>query len=398
MEYRYRLFSRISFTAETPLKVGSGNKSLVSDAMVCLDANGLPYVPGTSLAGLFRQSLDAENETRLFGTGNHGSNVILTDACLIYEGGKVVEGLLPQKTPFLARYANLPIRQHVRIGHSGAAEKGGKFDEQIVFAGSRFCFNMEILGKDKQETESFKDILSLVLGKQFRIGGGSRKGFGRIKIERISYIELDLSQADDLNLYLTKTASLNDSSLCNKMKDLPLSPRKDDSWENVRVELSPNDFFLFGSGFGDDDADLTPVYEPVVVWQGEDPCFSERLSLIPATSVKGALAHRTAYHYNLLTRKFADKENSLENLTGSNNHAVCRLFGKEGSDKEQSFRGKVLFSDVFLDNVTEKVFNHVVIDSYTGGSLDGGLFNEKVLETNKKLVLEISIDILFGQL
>ena len=136
---------------------------------------------------------------------------------------------------------------------------------------------------------------SNMMRRDFRIGGGTRKGFGLIRIDCIRYVELDLSQEADLSCYLEKTASLNDQSLRNRMTDLFLQESDDGLWETMRIDLRPEDFFLFGSGFGDDVSDITPVVESRVEWIDGEPSIIKKCTLIPATSVKGAIAHRTAY-------------------------------------------------------------------------------------------------------
>ena len=55
--YRYRLLCRIVMESATPLAVGSGQKDIFTDATVARDANGLPYIPGSSIAGVIRHSL-----------------------------------------------------------------------------------------------------------------------------------------------------------------------------------------------------------------------------------------------------------------------------------------------------------------------------------------------------
>ena len=55
MKYDYRYIARIVLEAETPLVVGGGNNELSTDRPVAKDANGLPYIPGTSLTGVLRQ-------------------------------------------------------------------------------------------------------------------------------------------------------------------------------------------------------------------------------------------------------------------------------------------------------------------------------------------------------
>jgi len=46
-KFKHRYLARIIFQATTPLAVGSGEKDIMTDALVATDVNGLPYIPGT---------------------------------------------------------------------------------------------------------------------------------------------------------------------------------------------------------------------------------------------------------------------------------------------------------------------------------------------------------------
>ena len=46
--YNKRYLTRVVIEAATPLAVGTGNKSVLTDALVARDLNGLPYIPGSS--------------------------------------------------------------------------------------------------------------------------------------------------------------------------------------------------------------------------------------------------------------------------------------------------------------------------------------------------------------
>ena len=95
--------------------------------------------------------------------------------------------------------------------------------------------------------------------------------------------------------------------------------------------------------------------------------------LIPATSLKGALRHRIAYRYNQRKGIFADQITSLPDT--AENEAVRILFG-QALRKQQ--RGNVLFSDIIESPVQSHLFNHVSIDRFTGGTINGALFTEQV--------------------
>jgi CRISPR/Cas system CMR subunit Cmr4 (Cas7 group RAMP superfamily) len=99
-------------------------------------------------------------------------------------------------------------------------------------------------------------------------------------------------------------------------------------------------------------------------------------------------------------------------LTGNFNDAVHQLFGGEVGgmrlkDNEKSFhsivyepetkegqRGKVIIDDVYLSKTqidNNKIFNHVAIDRFTGGAMEGALFSEKSSRLINGTKLEINI-------
>ncbi len=394
-KYTFRKLARITIEAETPLAVGNGEKDITTDALVVRDTNNMPFIPGTSITGVLRgaysEKHDEKNTNSLFGfqrgKEGQGSELIITDAILIGKEGLALDGLqdIDFHDPFYAQYQNLPIRQHVRMSDKGVAENAGKFDEQVVYKGSRFVFEMELLSSNDR-TELIQTLLGMLKGSSFRIGGGTRSGFGKIEVIDIQYRNLDLRRSNDMNLYLKKNASLKET--WEGYKPFGVEAISDDSWTTYILDLKADDFFLFSSGFGDKEADMTPVSEQIVVWKDDKPEFKNCKVLIPATSVKGAIAHRVVYHWNKLNHRYADGDGE-KSLVGNENPAVKALFGY--SDDNKIARGNVMISDVFEDG-SEKIVNHVSIDRFTGGSIDGALFTEKVINgRGKSYKLEVQV-------
>lgn len=66
-KYKYRFLARIVVEATTPLTIGSGRSNIMTDSLVTTDVNGLPYIPGTSLAGILKHSFDEADGDRYFG-------------------------------------------------------------------------------------------------------------------------------------------------------------------------------------------------------------------------------------------------------------------------------------------------------------------------------------------
>lgn len=392
MKYPYRYVARITVEAATPLKVGSGLSNLTSDAPVLRDVNGLPYVPGTALAGVLRHSVAAgatpEQLRRMDavfgfqkGTEGCGSCLICSAAYMVgRDGHTVLEGLRPEvdTDPFYRAFREeLPVRQHVRIDRRGTAEQGGKFDEEVVFKGTRFVFEVELLGETAEDAAFFHtNLLPKMYYAGFRLGGGSRKGFGEVHIVSLLERTYQLGEAADLTAYLAKSSSLN--APFEGATEVGQTVQPDQSgWTQYVLTLRPRDFLLFSSGLKDEEVDMTPVRERVVVY---DPTahFTEERVLIPASSVKGALVHRVAFHYNRLTQQFA--ETMAPESADAPNRAVQQLFGVTAQGNRTAVRGHVLFSDVLQETAaSEKVLNHVTIDRFTGGAIEGALFAEKAL-------------------
>ena len=147
---------------------------------------------------------------------------------------------------------------------------------------------------------------------------------------------------------------------------------------------------LFGSGFGNDKADMSFVRESFVDWRNGNAQVKnrEQVILIPASSVKGALSHRLAFHYNRIKGVYADTlvaGEKIDDFVGKNNEAVKAVFGSEGEKDadgkmQNKLRGNVLMSDILQEApVYPKVLNHVSIDRFTGGAIDGALYNEETL-------------------
>lgn len=398
----HRYLARVVLETISPIALGSGERDITTDALVATDTNGLPYLPGSSIAGVLRhlaeEVLGTEHVKRLFGyqqsNKGEGSRLIVTEGKLVDAHGKACDGLCATDgDDFLQQFLQLPIRQHVRINDQGVASDGGKFDQQIVFAGSRFCFEIELLGDGTEQTD-FHNLLSLLHHTKFCLGSGTRSGFGVLKVVALQTSILDLSEKNEAQLYLQKSSQLAASAdWAGWQSAAPFVDESEASLVSYEVQLSPDNFFLFASGLGDEDSDITPVSEPRVQWKDDkEGYFSIPTHFIPATSLKGALAHRTAFHFNRLSGIFAD-ELSEEELKKhkKENAGVTALFGSE--DTAHQLRGCLLLSDAWSENTQEQVLQHVAIDRFTGGAISGALFAEKVsVRGRQPFQLKIWID------
>ena len=398
--YDLRFLAHIILEAETPIVIGSGRKTMLTDSEILKDYNGLPYIPGTSIAGVIRHALPVDLGNKFFGLkddkNNKGSEIVFSEAKLLNGSGLVIDRLCDTVDNFSKRFKNLPKRNHVRISHRGVAEDHGKFDEEVIYKGCRFCFEIEMVARSSEKeyaSNTFDQVLTEIQKDTFRIGGGTRVGFGKMHPVSIKKRSFDLKKKEELSSYLATNSSLEKDY--SGWEDFKNNSIKDQNWIKYSLTLKPMDFFSFGSGKGDNDVDTVPVKESYVKWDGYNGFFVENALLIPASSLKGALAHRVAYYYNLKHRIYAMQipVEEFENYTGSNNPAVRMLFGcqKEGEGETVQKRGIAIFNDIFADYPGDKILNHVAIDRFTGGAMDGALYSEKVVDGKGELTFHTEV-------
>lgn len=386
-----KFIANITIEAKTPLKVGSKAIDFLQDSPVQKDWNDLPMILGTSLAGVlrkeFKKEFSEEKVDDIFGYESKqsnkdedrekikGSRLIISNALLCDEDGEVCEGLLTQKSDFLQNFSSLPKRDHTAITSKGVALEHSKFDEEVVYKGSRFKFNLELLVDNGIKEDDFKNILNILYKNSFRVGGGSTKGFGKIEVINIKYDEFD----NNSDKYKNFTNSLN----ITLSKPFKAENIEDKEYRVYKITLTPDDFYMFG-GWYDSEADNSSVYEKIILHEDSVSKISKRKILIPASSIKGAISHRTTFYYNLLNKKFVG-DDAFENVEA--------IFGTKKDNDKNGNKGKVIFSDIFLnDDEKTKIFDHVSIDRFTGGAIEGALFQEKTISSKQELKFEILLD------
>lgn len=396
--FTQRKIARVTIELTTPLHLGSGLPGDVSDATVVTDANGFPAIPGTSLAGVLRASVRAtssqETASSIFGDLLHNkatndsrestqsSRVDVSWACIHDAKDSPVEGIrdpLADMDEVLSLASVPTLRDHVRITHKGVAKERGKFDELAVHAGHRFTFEMEMVAKSGEDLETnWGLVLDALHSEQLRLGGKSRRGFGAFKVVRVLQKSFDLTSIEDNLAYRQHPSSLSAEPEGNWEKYTPDQASESEAF--ATLHLKPRNLWMFGGGVdlaeNGQGVDLAPVRDSQVVWNNDQGKVVRDVIYMPGSSIKGAVAHRVAYHYNLAVGNFAG-EAEADTCTGAANSAVRMLFGEIKSDGGGS-RGHVIINDIYLKReMPSQRLPHVKIDSFTGGAYPSALFDER---------------------
>ncbi|MGB1108956.1 MAG: RAMP superfamily CRISPR-associated protein [Gammaproteobacteria bacterium] len=438
-EYPVLYLARLVLETTTPLSISSGNREAAFDTLLVRDANDLPTIPGSSLAGVLR-SLYAQQAAPWdvncvfgFAEGDTGrpSRVQVSWGAIHDANDCPVEGLLLgdamnrlNHDPVLASAtATSPVlRDHVRMHHRGAGDHQGKFDRTALHRGHRFSVELSFWssgGSDQQDdpdSKTWATILELLSHPGFRLGGRTRSGLGAVKLVRCHQTRFDLRKSGDYARYASLTTSLADTAGMQAFEPSPASP-------SLRCDLSlkPEEGWRFGQGNQSisEDADdtasakspnLLPVTEASVRWD-KTPAYLEDQPrvLVPASGIKGALAHRLAFHHDCITENWATEQRCELDPQGDKapptHPAVAQLFGhaktKESKDQteEQKDRGRagwVYLDDAYLDQPLDSRRGvqrqwHNGIDRFTGGVRKHVLYGEELIWRNT-LQLTLRID------
>lgn len=421
--------ARVTLELSTPLTIGTGGGDDTRDATCVEDCNGLPALPATSLVGVLRHALaeGARPEVHprcraLFGYQDRarpGDDEAPGQSSLVECSWGQVHDASDRPVPIRAATATDEVldalragvlRDHVRIDARGVADGAGKFDEALVPAGARFTFELLVhAGPGVEPRPALEELLGRLAAPGMRLGGRTRRGFGAFRLVRVGLADLDLRKPADRQQWqeLPRELALGDPQRALT----PFTPRPVGSGGVVaRLRLQPADHWIFGGGRPEKELqaqqereedrphDRLPVTERRVRWieeRGQIRGVMDRLEhLVPASGVKGALRHRVAFHARRLAGRWADTAGEgwpdLGALGATD--AELWLFGRIKSESAPSEAGRALLSDLYVSSTKYAAMQHVSLDRFTQGPMDGLLFSEALLYQGPTLELELAIE------
>jgi len=365
---------------ESALSLGSGEKNN-TDADILSDKEGMPYIPATSFMGVLYHTLlpnfNSINSTddlkKFWGTNKENrSMIICSDLCLV-DNDRCLKRIQELKE----------VRDGIRIDNTkGIVEKEGKFDREVLAAGVKFKFNMEILLKDKENNDS-KIFCSIIkqLEKGIQVGAKTSTGLGKIRLlkEQSFLKNFDFSEHADTLEWLDY---LNDRTVKgltkNKSFDESFSQHDDVNEKAfmIEAEFSLNSPLII-RGYSSSPLDPDAVH-----------LKSGNKNIISGSSLKGALRARA--------------EKILNTLGCNTQELIKDLFGwveteTRKSKNKNAKASRFLVNEVEIedDTVIGQVQNRIKVDRFTGGAIHGALFDSKPIYPKenktqiKKLIIKI---------
>lgn len=362
--------------------IGSGEEES-SDSDVLRDSDGNVYIPGTSLAGVSRHFLETVgiNTDDIFGK---------------IEGEKEAEKDYESKIKFFDAFStnevSTSVRDSVRLVDKISLD-GSKFDYEIAEAGAEFIFKIELNTCSCEEMKICAYIINGFKSGDIRIGGKTTRGFGVVDIEDIKYLQLDLTNAEEMETYINLDRDWNVVDKPFSLEELE-EARYEGVYETIERDFSLKSF-LFIRDYGS-----TKKVE------GDDSKFVDAQTLtnangnpvIPGPSIAGVIRSHC--------RKILDKvgygtEKKIQDF-------INDLFGYEtevGEDgklkreNEKKIKSNVLFKECELDKENIVFLNRTrtAVDRFSGSALQtGALFTGNIACRNdekqpEKITISIKI-------
>ena len=355
---RYTLTGTVKLTSPLVIRAGVSNDILndTVDDIVVTYHDGQPFIPGTSLAGVLRQTIQdirPDVDKVLFGS--------------IDEHKGTQSALQINDIPL--ENTNISVRDGICIDDVlGVTKDGAKYDFEVIESGAYGTLRIDCIIREYHQNqvdiieEALKTLANL-LGNGISIGARTVNGFGRIACEDISLEHYDFAKPESVQDWL-----LRKSGATITIPEAPIVAKRD---LIIDMDCYLEDTILIKSIF-------EARWEDKLEGKSEDKLLT---LFIPGTSVKGVLRHQCGHIVHALGRGTA---------------ITNELFGFSNDKTKDSHKSRVLVNEVYFDTAyTQEEQHRIRVDRFTGGVMNGALFADHPLRNTKgeKLTFPLHIRI-----
>lgn len=343
----------------SPLCISQGDGSLTDDDVI-VNGEGLPFIPGSSLAGAMRSYLDAGKEEEcIFGYEDMHKNVGRMSSLFVSD-------------LFFQDQVQTKIRDGVKLGKNKAAESQGKYDMEVVDTGAKGHFFMEVVIRKNDNQADFEAQLDKVftgwLTKEIRLGRKKSRGYGEVRLVAVEKKEFDAS-----NILEYKDAYVAAESHDASWTKLDLASMKTTDSKYVTLSLPLR---LEGA-----------ISIRKYAAKKNEPDFvhitANGKPVIPGTSFTGAIRHRLS--------------DILEQLEAMNQQElVDAIFGfvdTKAKVEEETLKAHIsdiIVSECVLEDSKPLIMVRNAISRFEAGTKKGALFKERAY-VGGTTVLEIKV-------
>ena len=203
-----KIYYKIIFEAETALAVGSGSNDN-SDNDIVKNNRGEAFIPGSSLAGIYRSFFEKEEADKYFGRIDKKNQDNSTESLVVVYDASIMEN----------EYHKVSKRDCVAIDDkTKVAKKGAKFDFEILEPHVKFVTYIEQNINDGNDENIIDIILGKWKGNQILIGGKTARGCGKTKLLEVYKKEYNLPEDRESWLKFDMYNWENDESILDEIK------------------------------------------------------------------------------------------------------------------------------------------------------------------------------------
>lgn len=422
MRIKKKIYYRIKFQNISPLSIGSG-ESRKTDHDLLLDSRGIPFIPGTALAGVYQRLLAMDKKTNAyyFGTVKEAIGEQKQE-----NKEEIEEQKQENRESLLLIYDGtlcdtfhegaISVRDMVALTPEKTAIEGAKFDRQILETGKTFVTYIEQNIVDGEQDEEYSkvdktvevgnEIVAAFQKGEVFVGGKTSRGFGQLMAVEIHHAEFDMTNSSEVDAWLDFDM-YQDSNKWVLKNDFNKHDKKDRPTRcdiTLRLKqaggISIRKYF---AGLGQADYEqLTIQMKKADVGcrakaEGITPAFSKKqekaadvdmieLPVIPGTSWSGAFRSQMAkLNPNLHIKKsklikwaFGEANSKAEGESQSlPEHANKETQTEEKKISDYIGKAHLTFSESLLFHATPQEYTRNAIDRFTGGTATGALYTEK---------------------
>ena len=350
-----RLVLEVLMENISPLLISSGNEGEWCDVEVLKDAWGKIFIPGSTLAGVFRHLSQQYGEgDGSFGSQDCQSALIFSDAiCLNSE-------------PCIS------IRDGVSINiNTGTAEDKKKFDYELVEPGEQFAFNIQVRllenknwPSEAQLKKDFEYCAALIETGLAKFGRMTTKGFGCMKLISARTVTLDYRNREHVISWLAGNFQhlMQELSIKDTVEKLTHAAEKQNFVIDAWLDISNS---LIVRGY----PSLMEATDAVNISYSKEKDGNKQW-VLPGTSIKGALRHRAIRIINTISNKEDHGRSVIENLMG---HVHV------DEKRKTKSRSRLTIEEHVIEDVVAELQMRIKVDRFTCGVIEGALFDSTPL-------------------
>lgn len=391
---KIKKYYRIVFRLTSPLSVGSGENHL-TDQDIIRDSRGVPYIPGTALAGVYRSLFSkgiADNyfgpkwtEEEIQNSSKEGVNKLKDSDIVTYDA-----------YPEVYTEKLVTKRDMVALDDYKTAVPGAKFDFQVLEPGLTFVTYIEQNIDDPKQQWVLDEIASAWMEGRISVGAKTSRGYGHTKAIKIDSAMFDLRSEKEKES--EQESPVREDDKIKKLAEwlsFDMYDPKDKNWsmadkgqigricaENLSEKCSITLELRQQGGISVrqyttevDEADYKQLTARRIAGEeGENK--KEGTPVIPGTSWAGA---------------FRAQMGRLDSDFRKGCATAEKFFGKAKNKNKNSRKSRISFSESRITGGKWVVNTRNAIDRFTGGTVDGALYTEKTYY-NGRTVLEITCD------